>query len=333
MSSPLSTYIIFQGKQQVVLESRARPEPDTGQVLIKAHKSLMSTGTENIVFNRLFDEGTHWDRWVKYPFYPGYALAGEVEAIGENVTKVRVGDRVAVRAGHGSHAMVSEAACYPIPESLSYEEAVWFALAKIAFIGAKAAAYRLGDKVLLIGAGPIGQMSLRWAKASGAETVILVDPLAEREAVSLSGGAAAYIMAGLDSAEDAIKSAGGGEVPGIIIDSTGNATVFASALHLAPRHGRVVVLGDTGSPGKQVLTGDVIIKGLTIVGAHDGHQFPGWAEADIIRLFFELVTSGRFPLAGLNTHTFEPEACVDAYVTANRERAKTMGILFDWTSH
>jgi 2-desacetyl-2-hydroxyethyl bacteriochlorophyllide A dehydrogenase len=328
-----STHIVFHGKQQVALETKPRPEPAAGQVLIKAHKSLMSTGTENIVFNRLFDEGTHWDRWVKYPFHPGYALAGDVVAIGEGVSKVKVGDRVAVRAGHGSYALVAEAACYAIPDGLAYEEAVWFALAKIAFVGAKAAAYRLGDKALIIGAGPIGQMSLRWAKASGVETVVMVDPLAEREAVSLSGGAAAYIRSGLEAAEEEIKNASRGEVPGIVIDSTGNAAVFAAALKLAPRFGRVVILGDTGSPGKQVLTGDVIIKGLTITGAHDGHQIPGFGEADITRLFFELVTSGRFSLAGLNTHTFAPDACVEAYATANRDRAKTMGILFDWASH
>ncbi len=43
-----------------------------------------------------------------------------------------------------------------------------------------------------------------------------------------------------------------------------------------------------------------------------------------------MAASGRFSLAGLNSHYFKPEACVEAYETANRERAKTMGIIFDW---
>ena len=43
-----------------------------------------------------------------------------------------------------------------------------------------------------------------------------------------------------------------------------------------------------------------------------------------------MVLDGRISLKGLNTHYFKPEECGEAYATANRDRAKTMGILFDW---
>jgi hypothetical protein len=43
--------------------------------------SLMSTRTENIAFNRLLEAGSHWDRWVKCPFYPGYSAVGVVDSI------------------------------------------------------------------------------------------------------------------------------------------------------------------------------------------------------------------------------------------------------------
>lgn len=45
----------------------------------------MSIETENNVFNRLFEPGTGWDNWVKYPFYPDYAVMGEVEKAGLKV--------------------------------------------------------------------------------------------------------------------------------------------------------------------------------------------------------------------------------------------------------
>jgi len=96
----------------------------------------MSTGTENIVFNRLFDPGTHWDHWVSYPFYPGYATAGVVESVGEGVNTRKPGDRVFHRAGHCSHAVVKESECFLLPDSLPSEEVVWCALARIAFVGA-----------------------------------------------------------------------------------------------------------------------------------------------------------------------------------------------------
>jgi 2-desacetyl-2-hydroxyethyl bacteriochlorophyllide A dehydrogenase len=322
--------VVFTGKQQAALESFAMGDPAPDEILVEIRYSLMSTGTENIVFNQLYDPGTHWDRWVKFPFHPGYAATGVVLKTGRADSRLKPGDPVACRAGHRSHAVVQESACYPIPAGLPLEDAAWFALAKITFNGAMAAGYRLGDRVLVIGAGPIGQMSLRWARACGAATVVVADPVPERGCHARNGGADAYIASPIHQAKDAILAAHGGEAPRVVIDSTGHAAVFAPALDLAATGGRVVILGDTGSPSQQALSSDVITKGLSIVGAHDGVVFPGWDEASITALFYKLVRDGRYPLARLNTHRFKPEACAEAYATANRERAKTMGIQFDW---
>lgn len=324
--------LVFSGKQQVLIEPFDPGLPGKGQVRVQTHLSLMSTGTENIVFNRLFDPGTNWDNWVKYPFYPGYTSVGLVEAVGEGVDTLRVGDRVAFRFGHRSHAVGEAASCYPIPEGIPFEQAVWFALAKIAFHGAKAASYHLGDSVLIIGAGPIGQMSIRWAKAAGAAKILVVDTAAHRMPLAKAGGATATITAPIDQAREAILEAGGGKLPRVVNDSTGNAVVFAAALGLAADRGTVVILGDTGQPTKQTLTTDVITRGLTVVGAHDGHSTPEWNDATITRLFYDLAASNRFALEGLTSHVFKPEDCAEAYATANRDRASTMGILFDWTS-
>ncbi|MDP0496085.1 MAG: zinc-binding dehydrogenase [Verrucomicrobiota bacterium JB024] len=332
MKTNSSFRLVFHGKQQVELEPFELPEVAAGQVKVKVHCTLMSTGTENIVFNRLFDEGTHWDKWVKYPFYPGYAAGGEVESVGDGVETLKPGDRVVFRGGHASHAVVNAGECYPVPAEVPLSEAVWFALAKIAFHGAVAANYRLGDRVLIIGAGPIGQMSLRWARAAGALKVLVADPLKERETIALTGGASAYISSPAGEAREEILEADDGCPPNVVIDSTGHPAVFAAALDLAGKGGRVVILGDTGQPARQTLTGDVMMKGLSIVGAHDGHQIPGWDQGAITGLFFSLVRDGRFSLGGLNTHTFVPDQCVEAYTCANRDRSKTMGILFNWKS-
>ena len=77
----------------------------------------------------------------------------------------------------------------------------------------------------------------------------------------------------------------------------------------------------------------MITRGLTIVGAHDGHNTLEWTDATISQLFFDLASTGRFNLEGLTSHTFKPEDCAEAYATANRDRATTMGIIFDWASN
>jgi 2-desacetyl-2-hydroxyethyl bacteriochlorophyllide A dehydrogenase len=314
-----------------MVESFDPGKPGPNHVLVRTHLSLMSTGTENIVFNRLFDPGSHWDSWVKYPFYPGYCSVGIIEEVGEAVAHLRKGQRVAFRAPHRSHAVEDAAGCFPIPDSVPFEEAVWFGLAKITFHGALVARYALGDTALIIGAGPIGQMSIRWARAAGCTRIVVVDPAAHRLPLAEAGGATRVITAPIGEAREAILSAGDGKLPRVVIDSTGNAMVFAAALGLAADRGTVVLMGDTGSPTKQALTSDVITRGLTIVGAHDGHNTETWNGATISQLFFSLVASGRFPMSGLTSHTFSFEQATEAYLTANRDRASTMGLIFDWS--
>jgi 2-desacetyl-2-hydroxyethyl bacteriochlorophyllide A dehydrogenase len=322
---------MFPEKQRVVLESFELKAPEAGHVLVRTRYSLMSTGTENIVYNRLFDPGTHWDKWVKYPFHPGYTSVGTVEEVGEGAT-LRPGQRVAFRKSHASHAIVRDTDCLPIPDELPLEEAVWFALAKITFHGAQAARYTLGATVLIIGAGPIGQMSTRWARAAGAASIGVVDSVPNRMELARAGGATATIAVSVADAKPEVEKAfaATGGRPRVVIDSTGNPVVFAAALGLAADRGTVVVMGDTGQPALQTLTPDVVLRGLTIVGVHDGHNTAEWNNQTITRLFFQLATSGRFPLQGLISHRFGPEECAEAYETANRDRGATMGILFDW---
>ena len=189
--------IVFNGKGKIGFEKFDAGEPGDGKVLIKTTCSLMSTGTENIVLNRLFDPGTGWDNWVKYPFYPGYA-AVVVKELGENVKTLKKGDRIACRCGHASKHVVSADGCFKIPKALSDEDASWFAFAKIAAMGARAAKTKLGETLVIVGAGPIGQMAVRWTAAAGAGKIICVDPFAMRLKPAIRGGADFVIAKGIN---------------------------------------------------------------------------------------------------------------------------------------
>jgi 2-desacetyl-2-hydroxyethyl bacteriochlorophyllide A dehydrogenase len=325
-----SSRLVFNGAKQVALESRDVPPPAAGQVRARASWTLMSTGTEGIVFNRLFDSGTHWDKWVKYPFYPGYAAIGAIEAVGEGVTAWKPGDMVVWRGNHAALQVVDAHNVWPVPADIEPSEGVWFALAKIASMGARAAEHRLGERVLVIGAGPIGQMAVRWAAATGPRTLTVVDTVPFRLRLARDGGASDVIEKPIDAAREEALRINGGALPDLVIDTTGNAAVFQRALGLARDFGRVILLGDTGSPESQHLTSDVMIRGVRIAAAHDGHENACWNSARIADLLFALVRAGRFNLKGLNTHTFKPAQCVEAYTLASTRRVETMGILFDW---
>lgn len=323
--------IVFPAAQQAVVESFDPRPPGPREARVRSICSLMSTGTENIVYNRLFEPGGPWDKWVKYPFAPGYATIGDVEAVGAEVTSVKVGDRVASRAAHASHQVCVADGLAPVPADMPPEEAAWFALAKIASMGARAARYELGDTVLVIGAGPVGQMTVRWAAASGAVAVVAVDTVEARLEMARRGGATATLAKPVDQAAVEILDACGGTKPRVVIDTTGAAPVFAHALAAAGDRGRVVLLGDTGHPAQQRLTSDLILRGLTVVGAHDGLDDAAWDARRAYRLFFSLASRGRFDLGGMTTHRFGPADAAEAYRVANARRDQTMGIVFDWT--
>jgi 2-desacetyl-2-hydroxyethyl bacteriochlorophyllide A dehydrogenase len=322
--------LVFPSGGRVECENFETRHLSTNDVYVRTHYSLISTGTETIVYNRVFDPGTHWDNWIKYPFYPGYSAVGEIAEVGSGVKQFKIGDMVVVRAAHASSLVVTADECTLLPKEIDPKDAVWFALAKIGAMGAKRAEYNLGDSVLIIGAGPIGQMSLRWANAAGAGNIIVIDRVEKRLKMAKLGGGSHTIAKPVSEAIEDIKESNSGELPKIVVDTTGHPDVFASALNATALLGRVVLLGDTGMPAKQHLTPDVITKGLTIVGAHDSLEDENWNSKIIIRTFFDLVKSGRFNIKGLNTHEFEPEDCKSAYDLAANNRDETMGILFNW---
>jgi 2-desacetyl-2-hydroxyethyl bacteriochlorophyllide A dehydrogenase len=323
-----SYHIVFPAQKEVRLEPYGLPAMDETAVRVRSICSLVSTGTEMTVFNGTFDPGTHWHNWAKYPFKPGYATIGQVEAVGAKVARHKVGDIVGLRRNHASVHVAHEKEAFPVPAGVSPDQAAWFAFFKITYICAVAADYKLGDSAVIVGAGPIGQASIRWAATMGLRHVVAVDLTERRLPLARAGGATVTIAASLPDAKAAIIEQCG-EIPRIILDTTGNAHVFSDCLRLARQFGRIVLVGDTGSPDSQHLTPDVMIKGLTITAGHDTHILNPEATA-VFDLFFEKVSAGRINLDGMTTHRFRPDECADAYNTLATQRADTMGVLFDW---
>lgn len=333
----MAQMVIFPGPRQARLEEVALEPMRADSVQIRTVLSLVSTGTETIQYAHRFAPDSRWAQSVTYPYRPGYACVGVVEKTGPAVTRVTAGDRVVVRGRHASHHVTAEEGGFGyavVPPEIDDEHAVWFALAKIAFAGALAADLRLGRRVLVVGAGPVGQMATRWAVAAGCR-VVTVDPLVDRLSLALAGGATATVADTLEAGAASIRDAFGGHRPEIVIDSTGNAAALAEALAVVADHGRIVILGTAASDTAQHLTSDVHFRGVTVTGAHDNHtlQDQRWDnDLEIFRLFFQLVGAGRFSLHGLATHRYAPAQCSEAYELMEEYRGKTLGVLFDWAT-
>ncbi|PCJ60875.1 MAG: theronine dehydrogenase [Planctomycetota bacterium] len=323
----MSEQVLFVEKQKLKIDNFDLPRGvNSDQIQIKSTCSLMSTGTENIIYNGLYDLGTHWDNYAQFPFKPGYSLIGKVVSVGEDVRKFKIGDTVAARVNHSSDHIIEEKECVKVPESIDPYDAVWFGLAKIAFVGATVAKYKFGQKVIIIGAGPIGQMSILWAKAAGVRTVIVIDPEESRLDIAKMGGADICFSGSLVDVKEEILGHTNNDGADIIIDTTGNAAVFQSALELCKKFGKVVILGDTGSPTSQNLSSAVIQKGLNIIGAHDCHI----QTDEPYEIFFSMLKDHRLKVSHLNSHKFALSKGQDAYDLVNKDRGKTMGVLFHY---
>ena len=308
--------------------------PDVGpaDIQVRTLYSLMSIGTETTILHQKYAPGTHYDRIFSFPqLKTGVQAIAEVESIGADVKDFQDGDRIFMRMAHGSHQVMPEALCSPVPDGIDLKSACWCGLAKTAYRAAWAGRFESGGSVLIIGAGPVGQMTIRWASAMGVSERVVADLSAMRLEHASCGGATRVLHGSIDEFADDISSMNNGEGPPLVVDTTGSPAVFSLALAAAGRFGKVLILGDSGFPGKQCLTSDVMTKGLTIQATHDSHDVDGWTQRRIDALFFDLVGKGKFDLKELITHEFSPSDCADAYTLASDRREQAVGIIYDWT--
>jgi 2-desacetyl-2-hydroxyethyl bacteriochlorophyllide A dehydrogenase len=324
--------IIFPEKGKVAFESFSPAKPGVEEVRVRTHYSLMSIGTETIILNQKYDADTHFARMFSFPqLKTGVQAIGEIELVGAEVDEFNPGDMIFMRQAHGSHQVLPASACSPVPHNIDLKEASWCGLAKTAFRAAWAGRFELGKDILIIGAGPVGQMAIRWASATGAKTIAVVDMAKGRLKHAVDGGATLVIDKDIAEAGKELQAINDGQGPSIVVDITGNPNVFKQALSIAGLYGKIIILGDTGYPSQQCLSSDVMTKGLTIQATHDSHDIDNWTQRRIDRLFFDHVEKGKIELSGLITHEFSPEDCEAAYILANENRSETMGILYDWT--
>lgn len=332
-----SLNIVFTAKNQVELRLEALPALEAGQILVESRCSLISTGTECIALSRNFAPGTHWDNWVKYPFYAGYSNAGRVIEVASDVKSVRPGDRVALRKGHRQYCVASERDALHIPDGVSDEAAPWFALGCIVQNGVRRAGHELGDDVVIIGLGLLGQLTVQYTRLFGAREVIAIDTATPRLEMARVHGATRVLTMSAADAKSHVDIVTGHRLADVVYDVTGHPAVFPCALGLARRFGKLLLLGDAGTPSQQCLTSDVVTRGVQIIGAHDNnppqqatdHAF--WTREHMGQLFFTYLKRGQIKVDDLITHRYAPEQAEAAYAMLMNDRTSAMGVLFDWS--
>lgn len=332
-----SLEVLFPSPGVVELVERDVAAPGPGHITARALTSLVSTGTETFCLAGEFDPGTFWEEWVQYPFAPGYSMTAVVTAIGEGVTDLAEGDRIALPTPHAQFITVDRSHAVRVPPGVSDADACWASLAVTTQLGVRRAQLELGETVGVVGLGLLGQLVVRYLRLAGARHIIAIDPEPSRLRLATEGGATATIAAPANEAADAIRAATGGQLLDAVFDITGHPAAFSAASTLVRPLGRMILLGDSPRPSEQRLGPRIVADSISIIGVHAGtaakHQttLDRWTGAEMTALFFDYLRDGRMRVDSLISHTLSPRDAPQLYAALLADRSPYMGVLFDWS--
>ena len=223
-----------------------------------------------------------------------------------------------------------------IPEGLSYDEASFFILSSIALQGVRKAHIELGESVVVLGQGLVGNLALQLAKLSGGIPVVGVDVYDYRLQISRKCGATYAFNPLQVDLEESIKNITNSKGTNVVIESTGNPEAIATALNIAGMYGRVVLLGSTRGTSEINFYSMVHKKGVSIIGAHDSirplyESIHGWwTQRDDSALALKLINSGLLNVRDLITEKLSFWKASEAYKKLIESKDKTLGIILEW---
>ncbi len=299
--------LVYLGPGRMELQDAPEPEPEAGEVVIASRASAIC-GSDLHGFREASPRRIP-------PLVMGHETVGEIVAVGDGVAAERIGERVvlkpivscgacdACRAGDINHCTtgqlvgrdlpggfaerfrVAERGVVAIPRDMGDELAVLTEpLANAVHVTSRSV--NAGDRVFVIGAGPIGVLMARTSALAGASRVLITDPVASRLDLARSQGAEP-VTADDPAAAVVDLTQGGAD---LVIDAAGYEATWALGLRAVRAGGRVYEVG-LGSASGVVDFFAVLGKEVTITGSY------AWGDTDFARAI-ELLADGAIDPTG-----------------------------------
>ena len=328
----------FYAPRDVRVEDAPEPVAGPGDLVVRV-RNCSICGTDAKIWR-----SGHPD--LRPPRVLGHEVAGEVVEVGEGAAGWSVGDRVQViaaipddtchecrngwqtvcpnqeRIGYQHDGGFAERMRVPakvlavdgvnrVPEGLSFAEASVAEPLSCVINGQEQARVGEGQTVVVVGAGPIGCLHVRLARARGAARVLLVELNARR--LELAAGLVAPDEAiaadGTDTVE-AVRTLTGGRGADVVIVAAGSGRAQEDALRMAARRGTVSFFGGLPKDSPTIACDANIVhyREVGIVGANG-------SSPDHNRQALELIASGAVPVADLITHRLPLERTVEGIHT------------------
>lgn len=353
------------------------PKVTAGAVLVRTEASLISAGTERMVidFARKSLAGKAKERpdlvrkvmdkarrdgvvatfkavmaRLDEPLPLGYSAAGTVVAVGAGCEGLfRVGQRVAMAgAGLANHAelnVVPRNLVVPIPDDVGMEEACFTTLAAIAMAGVRNLQAQLGDVVVVVGAGLVGQLAVQLLTLQGARVVALDINAARLDLARRQGAELAWTLGEAGLAEAVAALTGGLGADSILVAAaTESSEPLELAAELARDRARVILVGKTGTefPYAAFMKKELqlLVSRSYGPGRYDddfegrGVKYPAgwvrWTEVENLRECARLMSSGlsrRLDVGALISHRFDFDQAEAAYELVTGASEPSLGVI------
>lgn len=341
--------IEFTGEYQAELIKTERMPLRAGEIRLKTVYSLISPGTELSWYTAVQREVA--GAAFNYPVYPGYCNVARVVETGEGSGVFSMGDLVVSGAAHLSEFVVDPSpvtefvhgdlrkplAIYPAVAPAEF--APFAKMVEIAFTAERVANCKLGDKVVVIGQGMIGNLAAQLLALSGAE-VLAVDTSDNRLQVSRRTSIERTVNPKKDNLSVVVEDWTEGRGADVTVESIGNARLILGAVELTRKRGRIIMLG---TPRKRVDMNPATalwqahMKGIELTGALRNQFYPLYpvsferrSALDDLKLAIDMIRTRRIAVEPFLSGHYRPESCQDAYQHLLAAGDRAMGVLFDW---
>jgi threonine 3-dehydrogenase len=281
------------------LQNTDRPEFGANDVLIRVKKAAIC-GTDLHIYN--------WDKWaartIPVPMVVGHEYLGTIEAVGRDVTALKVGQRVSgeghivcgfcrnCRAGRahlcrntlgvgvnrpgafGDYIAIPASNAYPIPDSIPDEIAA--ILDPLGNAVHTALSFDLvGEDVLITGAGPIGLMAIAICRHVGARNIVITDVNDYRLALARTMGATRAVRADRQSLKEVMAEIDMHEGFDVGLEMSGNPRALRDMIGAMNNGAKVALLGILADEAA-IDWNEVIFKGLTLKGIYGREMYETW---------------------------------------------------------
>lgn len=336
VSAGTEKMLVDFAKKSILAKAKDRPDL-VKQVVGKMKKEGIKNTLEK-VFTKLDS-----------PIPLGYSLAGRVIEVGEHLSGINIGDRVACGgAGYANHSEINyvpKNLMVKIPDGVDDIDASFVTVGAIALQGVRQTEPKLGERVAVIGLGLLGQLTVQLLKANGCKVIGSdIDP--DKLALAKKMGADEVCHVG-DMIKKANEFSNGYGVDAVIIAaSTSSNQPVIDAAEISRMRGRVVFLGMVGMdiPRNEYYKKELDLR-LSMAygpGRYDpnyeekGVDYPydlvRWTEQRNFEAFLGLIEEGKVRPKELLTHSFEYENAMSAYdLLEGKIQEKYLGIILKYS--